>query len=608
MANIEYHLTPSERFNLISGMLAGLRIGSKLSEADSLHTTLDPIGIGGLGKIGITANDVYLEENQVNIRVPVSTHDVDIKYSGFSLRFSYPNNLLKLNSIESSGFVELEGTVIGGGMGYTRGMLESPATTTTENILCYLDFTVLIPPATTNDFIEVVFETKSSGADNSYTSLTTWWYREEVGDYVFHTITPTVNKGFKIYSKEPKDVISSIGDSNFVPSVPSPSFCGLGISRLDSNGKGLLPIYCNYTPGSSIPDFAYNAFAFSMILGNGVNPRILFGGVHEGINSGSRLWVPNYSIKYYDESGEVSAGEPYLYADLTITGALIKRSTDSEGNVIIEYSEPIQGNATVGALFVNYIGFDVDTAIREEVFIYKSELYNYSVTSAVSDDVSITSLPVSSINGLIYYNTNPGSFGGSGGGLGGWGGGGGISGGGGIYSGGGGIIWVGSDGVFVPVELQPGYNDVEVFIPTISDKPIEDGFIEIVSPEGSYILIPGGFTWTVVAPPEYVPTLSEPFLMETYKFYELFDYDIETGPEPPQPPSFDVDSIIDFYALEDIYDSSIQTIEIRDDDISVNTWSFIDYYDTEITTLTLKFEDNLDTFSFNELYDIEFDS
>lgn len=85
------------------------------------------------------------------------------------------------------------------------------------------------------------------------------------------------------------------------------------------------------------------------------------------------------------------------------------------------------------------------------------------------------------------------------------GGGGGIIGGGQIWSGSSQIIWVSAGGVKYPIQLEPGWNDVGFWIPSIFP---DDTWIEspIIIEAPGYILIPGGFEWGVItgvgAPPE----------------------------------------------------------------------------------------------------------
>ena len=84
------------------------------------------------------------------------------------------------------------------------------------------------------------------------------------------------------------------------------------------------------------------------------------------------------------------------------------------------------------------------------------------------------------------------------------GGGGGISGSGSIWSGSSQVIWVSAGGVKYPIYLEPGWNDVEFWIPTIYPQ---DDWVEcpIIIEAPGYILIPGGFEWAVItgigAPP-----------------------------------------------------------------------------------------------------------
>ena len=72
--NIEYKLTDSEKFALICGMLAGLRLQDKTIPPDQVVVTLKPIGVNGTGTIGIMAVDVqYTGVNKIKIPVNIAT-------------------------------------------------------------------------------------------------------------------------------------------------------------------------------------------------------------------------------------------------------------------------------------------------------------------------------------------------------------------------------------------------------------------------------------------------------------------------------------------------------------------------------------------------------
>lgn len=114
-------------------------------------------------------------------------------------------------------------------------------------------------------------------------------------------------------------------------------------------------------------------------------------------------------------------------------------------------------------------------------------------------------LSVTGEAGYIFYNKNGTGFPEADGGVPSGGGGGGICGGGSIWSSCEQVIWVSAGGVRYPIWLEPGWNDIWFWIPSIfPDDTWIDAPLVIEAP--GYILIPGGFEWNVItgigAPPE----------------------------------------------------------------------------------------------------------
>jgi hypothetical protein len=117
------------------------------------------------------------------------------------------------------------------------------------------------------------------------------------------------------------------------------------------------------------------------------------------------------------------------------------------------------------------------------------------------------------------------------------------------------------DGNKYPIHLEPGNNDVYIFIPSIYP---EDLWIEttpkIEAP--GYILIPGGFTWETVIKPEAPLELSSPRITERFELKDLYDVEKVTPIIPT-----DIDNIIDEYTIEDIQNMTLQEIAITFKDL-----------------------------------------
>jgi hypothetical protein len=522
--NINYELTNGEKFALICGMLVGLRLQDKTQPPDQVTVTLDPIGVNGLGTIGLMAEDVkYTGVNSISI--PVITHDVDIDYSGFSLLVSYNNSRIVINSITEGDFGTLQGTNIQNGRAYTRCMLDPGKFKNEPCIVCWLNCTIVSPP-TSNNPIEIKFE-NSNGYDPNYCSLLTWVKNDTDEQYYSYFITPTLNKGCKITSDKLPDNVSNLGDETQTSAVASPSLIAMGTTIIHPGTQGLVPIYTNCNLND---DFVYNGFILRAII------PVEWLDILSEINIESTgEWTISYTEEY-DTAGNLV---------LNITGSRAEAKAD---------------NSTVG-----FIRFFLSATATNLGCIIEN---NYSELTGPSG-----ALGVVKGDGYVYYSPSIGGGGGgipSGGGSTGWGSGGGAGGGSGGGTYGHGTIWSGSsqdiwvdmgDGNKYPIHLEPGNNDVYIFIPSIYP---EDLWIEttpkIEAP--GYILIPGGFTWETVIKPEAPLELSSPRITERFELKDLYDVEKVTPIIPT-----DIDNIIDEYTIEDIQNMTLQEIAITFKDL-----------------------------------------
>lgn len=580
--NINYELTNGEKFALICGMLAGLRLQDKTQPPDQVTVTLEPIGVNGLGTIGLMAEDVeYTGINKISI--PVITHDVDTKYSGFSLLVSYNNSRIVINSITEGDFGTLQGTTIQNGRAYTRCMLDPGKFKDEPCIVCWLNCTIITPPTRGNP-IELNFE-NSTGYDPHYCSLLTWVKNETDGQYYSYFITPTLNKGCKITSDKLPPNVSNLGDETQSSAIASPSLIAMGTTIIHPGTQGLIPIYTNCNLNDN---FVYNGFILRAII-----PAKWLDILSEiGIESTGE-WTVSYT-KEYDTAGNLV---------LNITGSRAEAKAD---------------NSTVG--FIRFFLSATATSIGCIVGNDYSELTGpYGALGVVKGD------------GSLYYPASA-RGGGGGGGSTGWGSGGGAGGGSGGGTYGSGTIWSGSsqdiwvdmgDGNKYPIHLEPGNNDVYIWIPAIYP---EDQWIEttpkIEAP--GYILIPGGFTWETVIKPEAPLELSSPRITERFEIKDVFNIEKIT-PVPP----INLDDILDEYSIEDISSLTnkeitillkdfVDNLEIQDsfsididhapttyDETSIDELSIEDRTSQTLVNLNIINEPTEESMSLNDVIDID---
>ena len=558
--NIEYELTNGEKFALVCGMLAGLRLQDKTQPPSQVTVTLEPIGINGLGTIGLMAEDVqYTGVNKISI--PVITHDVDTSYSGFSLLVSYDNGQIVINSISDGDFGTLQGTSIQSDKAYTRCMLDKGKFKNEHCIMCWLNCTIVTPPTKGNP-IEIKFE-NSTGYNPNYCSLLTWVLNETDGNYYSYFITPTVNKGCKITSDELPSNESNLGDETQTSALASPSLIAMGTTVIYPGKQGLVPIYTNCNLND---DFVYNGFILKAV-------------------------IPEKWLSILSEIGVGSTGE------WTITYTI---EYDTDGNLILNIigsrDEAKADNSTVG--FIRFFLSEEATSIECIVENAYSELTGpYGALGVIKGD------------GYIGYPPPPSGGGGSGygGGSSGWGSGGGAGGGSGGGTYGSGTIWSGSSqdiwidmggGNKYPIHLEPGYNDVNVWIPTIYP---EDKWVEttptIEAP--GYILIPGGFEWETTINPAAPLGLSSPRITERFEIKDVFDIEKIT-PEPP----INLDEILDEYNIVDINSLTVEEINILLQ-IFIDNFEINDTLKEEIINIIVSDSDFSDNMELQDVFDIE---
>lgn len=556
--NIQYELNNGEKFALICGMLAGLRLQDKTQPPDQVTVTLEPIGVNGLGTIGLMAEDIkYTGINQ--LRIPVITHDVDREYSGFSLRVTYNSSQIVITSIDNGDFGKLQGTSIGSGVAYTRCMLDKGKFKKEPMIVCWLNCLIVSPPTKGNP-IELTFA-NSTGYDGNYCSLLTWVLNEVDNNYYSYFITPTINKGCKITSDEIGSVTNNFGDEQQVSTTASPSLIAMGTAYIPPRSVGLVPIYTN---SSEEDNFPYNQFKLRVKI--------------------DKSWL------------DILA--PQAVVGIGGWGIKTDDSEDEQGNIILDIfgyrNEAITGNDTAG-----YISF----------FLAKGAS---SIACKVENTYSVLIGPDGELgvvrgDGFLIYPIPEGGVGGVGGGSYGWGNGLGIGGGTGGGMVGSGNIWSGTDqdiwidignGNKYPIHLEPGNNDVHFWVPNIRPEDIwEETTPKIEAP--GYILIPGGFVFETIINPEAPLGLSSPRITERFEIKDVFDIEKIT-PEPP----INLDEILDEYNIVDINSLTVEEINILLQ-VFIDNFEINDTLKEEIINIIVSDSDFSDNMELQDVFDID---
>lgn len=560
--NIQYELNNGEKFALICGMLAGLRLQDKTQPPDQVTVTLEPIGVNGLGTIGLMAEDIkYTGINQ--LRIPVITHDVDREYSGFSLRVTYNSSQIVITSIDNGDFGTLQGTSIGSGVAYTRCMLDKGQFKKEPVIVCWLNCIIVSPPTKGNP-IELTFA-NSTGYDGNYCSLLTWVLNEVDNNYYSYFITPTINKGCKITSDEIGSVTNNFGDEQQVSTTASPSLIAMGTIVIWPGREGLVPIYTNCNKKD---DFIYNGFILKAII-----PAKWLDILEEiGIESTGE-WTLSYT-KSYNNSGDLV---------LDITGSRSEAKAD---------------NSTVG-----FIRFLLSIAAVSIACLLEN---NYSELTG-----PYGALGVIKGDGYLGYPPPPSGTGGGSGGFGlgssGWGSGAGVGGGTGGGMVGSGNIWSGTDqdiwidignGNKYPIHLEPGNNDVHFWVPNIRPEDIwEETTPKIEAP--GYILIPGGFEFETIINPEAPLGLSSPRIIDRFEIKDVFDIEKIT-PETP----INLDEILDEYNIVDINSLTVEEINILLQ-VFIDNFEINDTLKEEIINIIVSDSDFSDNMELQDIFDID---
>jgi len=589
-------LTDAQKFAFVSGMLAGLKFGNKSGVNPYRIGTLYPIRTGDGGGIGLSACDTLFEDGVYTYRIPISCTNVDTSYAGFGIKLSYDASRVSVLSITKGNIGDLSDVFIGHGSCFARCIcgdyeviegeteayikaIEPRTEYNFEQIVCWLTVRVLQAPTVDNPII-FHFE-GTNGNDYNASALYHWSYYPEAEGYILSLITPIVNKDFKI-----SGTISQYGTSIDVkPPFTSPAIPS-DFVRIGSSLANAAIVFCsiNLVTAKSA-DFSFNRLTFDLSITSDVQAQWLDFVINESEdfirifynNTGTDLtpsvpWSFTTELEYRNGHGEiVEPSEPW---DLKIV------------HVTVSFEQYVQNvKLCLGACRV---------LIRHPWI----EQFNTIMCShtKIWDDLSGDYIDIDSIGGNIYWppNSGGGGSGGGGGGFGGYGGGG-TSFAGSVFSSSDTVLWVGSDGQWVSIPLQAGWNYVSGFIPTASSGELE--FIV----ENGYIYIPIGFQI------EVYPNANAYNLAPNFKIYEqvsfIDDYAIELFIPPVPPAPFD-GNLLDEVELEDDYVFVLKPIH-TDSLPSIDGTSFEDAYSIDTININIKYKDVIDTIEFRDTLLVE---
>ena len=507
----EFTFTDKQWYNFICGFFAGLKLKDLTAPGYISNTVLQPIGIGGSGKIGIKVADTHLVDGETLYDIPVYTHDVDVAYSGFTTAIRFRDPRVQFVSCKAGEFGSV-GTASSSadvryqydktsGILYTRGLRASTAKEIKDPMILYVLRVRVSGVVYKSEKLEL--ELLSNGYTNM-NSTTLLKYVDISGVPALYYITPLDNKSGYIYGNtDYKDVIvqAPISKPEGVGMKGSPSVVSVGYSVTPPGDRGVLPIYAN---SNAEEGFAYNKIHVTLT----VKDKVIF--------------------KYLNVVGNGWS-------------LSVNKSINSEGFLVLDITAT-RDKALVDSCTFAYIDYEIDSAGTEYSIEVSASDAQLSNTSSTKD--------VTAYGGLIRFPepTGGGGGGGAGGGGFGGGGGGGCGGGGGIWSSAGGVAWITADGAPpFPFYLKPGWNKVWWWIPWLfPDDRFVDVIISISAP--GYILIPAGFEWWIIEPEGAPAGPVQSKQVEGLKFKDLHDVQLDSIPVPTN-----IDGTIESIDFADTY-------------------------------------------------------
>lgn len=275
--SFEYKLSDEEMYWLICGLHAGLKLRDLTVPEIDTSLVLQPIGVGGETTIGLMIPEIKYDGSTNNFLIPVSVHDVNINYSGFSINIKWDSNRLRLDKVLAGDF----GTVSNGseqsdirytysnGLFQARGIRDHNVRFSEPIILFYLQVTVL-DEVTKAKPIHLKLQDRSF-TDLNYCTLLTW-VEVEADKYYNYYITPLANISGSIISDNLNDDSSNnkdiIGDNKDILAAPSPSGVYVGEAHTAPGEQGVVPIYANSNIND---DFPYSGVHCVIVVEDNIN-------------------------------------------------------------------------------------------------------------------------------------------------------------------------------------------------------------------------------------------------------------------------------------------------------------------------------------------------
>lgn len=579
MTTGKFTFTDNQWYNFICGFHAGLKLKDLNAPMFDSNTILSPIGVGGMGGIGLSLPTLHYEEGKSSYLFPVSTHDVDISYSGFTASIRFDTSELRFIGVKPGDYgsiapmtstaqtADVMYQYVNGHL-HAVGMKAAPFELTEPCILFYLELGLVSLPTKNRPF-SVSFDS-GNYADMNQTTLLKW-VETSTGSGVFNSyfITPLHNISGGIDS----EIENKAPEREELPSPENPVLVPEG------------------TPGFKNENFIKAGYAWvqTYTLSNLPDPpRYKFD-------------VPLLAGSFAD-SGGIAFDHIQAEFELSmLTGDISSLTITPCNGFTVSYSlteDPSGGTGGSGVYKIQVAASRNQASFGAVTFAYLTFDYDptYIAVNPFNDR-----WPIITRDGILSNSSSSISTGGEGAIIVDWTPGGpypcpveneaGAAGGGGVYSDSEQTIIVSIGDIDIPIRLYPGWNDVQFWIPVffIPGVPID---IKLEIEAFGYVLIPAGFTWNLFFPEGAVddPSNTTHKMNDSLKFVDVYQIELIVAPEP-----VNLDDIIDDLLFEDISSEDIQEIKIKlqglSDDLSFDDFGLVDF---EVPIIPVDIGGNID--------------
>lgn len=536
------NLTDSQWYNLMCGMIAGLKLKDLTLPNITQETVLNPINLGGWATIGfaVESKEFDPETSPDSGSLAVFTHDVNIEYSGFTIKLQYNSQRIRVDSIESSLFGDIEYDISTPGIIYVAGLkgdggpsLDEPDYFNGPTLLFNINYTVLNREVTVNNPIEFKF-VNGTYTDTYNTTLMRYVWVNDA--YYLFFITPILNVDGGLYNEIPEEEQPLAEIETSAP----------------ASNDGVYCLFCKLIPSSTEYGLVTHGYVFkdaNEIAVAQINYRLVLHGDTNRLAEYEFLYLQDeYIVEVSDLNGYVglealqAEREYYNMGEYESDGSEIffdirVRRADGEPILIEDYFLALKGKVNRVTPEYDELGHYIEPTRDDSYIIYvepfnvvytdfdgNSQLFNgYAGGFGWSPDLVADMRSYSTITfggGAGYGWGAPGSTSGTGG----------VELSGQVFSDKGGLIYVSiGDGPKLPVWLEPGWNDVNIWYPFIfPDAQVIDATINIDT-NGGYILIPAGFKIKSQQSKQAPPYLESPKPTDKIKFKDFIDYQLIRG-------------------------------------------------------------------------------